>query len=387
VSGDDQQAPAGQPLPAELVVRAADAAGNPVAGAAIQWLVRSGGGSAAPVTGTTDANGQTSTRWTLGGTVGAQTLEATVTGAGAATFSATATVGAPSALALRTQPSAAARVGVALDRQPVVQLRDAAGNDVGQAGVAVTVAIATGPGSLGGTTTRTTDGDGRAAFTDLVIGGAPGSHTLIFAAPGFTSVTSEAIDVRRAGTATAITADDPDPSAPGGAVTVRFAVTSPGGTPTGLVRVTTSAGAESCSADAAVGSCVLTLGSAGEQTLTASYEGNGAFEPSSGQATHTVTAPNTQPVAAADGYVAPAGGLVALEVPAPGVLGNDSDPDGDPLQASVVTPPAAGTLELAADGGFRYTPPVGFLGEVSFSYQATDGRGGQATATVTITVQ
>jgi hypothetical protein len=168
---------------------------------------------------------------------------------------------------------------------------------------------------------------------------------------------------------------------------VRFAVTSPGGTPTGLVRVTTSAGSESCSADAAVGSCVLTLGSAGEQTLTASYEGNGAFEPSSGQATHTVTAPNTQPVAAADGYVAPAGGLVALEVPAPGVLGNDSDPDGDPLQASVVTPPAAGTLELAADGGFRYTPPVGFLGEVSFSYQATDGRGGQATATVTITVQ
>jgi adhesin/invasin len=387
ISGNDQTAAAGQQLSAELVVRAADAAGNPVAGAAVQWRVRSGGGSVTPASSTTDANGQAGTRWTLGTAVGANTLEATVDGVGAVTFRATATVGAPAALALRTQPSTTARVGVPLERQPVVQLRDAAGNDVAQSGVAVTVAIASGPGTLGGTATRTTDGSGRATFTGLVIGGAAGSHTLIFAAPGFTSVTSGAIDVRAAASTTAITADDPDPSAPGDAVTVRFTVSSAGGTPTGTVRITTSAGTESCSADAGAGTCDIILGTAGEQTLTASYSGNALFEPSSGQATHTVTAPNLPPAAAADAYTAPAGGLVALEVGAPGVLGNDTDGDGDPLQAQLVSAPAAGTLELAADGGFRYTPPAVFLGDVTFTYRAIDGRGGESTASVTITVQ
>jgi adhesin/invasin len=387
VSGNDQTAAAGQQLPAELVVRAADAAGNPVAGAAVQWRVQSGGGSAAPASSTTDANGQAGTRWTLGSAAGANTLEATVAGVGAVTFRATATVGAAAALALRTQPSTTARVGVPLERQPVVQLRDAAGNDVAQSGVAVTVAIASGPGTLGGTATRTTDGAGRATFTNLAIGGATGSHTLIFAAPGFTSVTSGVIDVRPAATTTAITADDPDPSAPGEAVTVRFTVSSAGGTPTGTVRVTTSGGAETCSADAAVGNCVISLGTAGDQTVTATYEGNGLFEPSAGQATHTVTAPNTPPTAAADAYAAPAGGLVALDVGTPGVLGNDTDADGDPLQAQLVSNPAVGTLELAADGSFRYTPPVAFFGGVTFAYRALDGKGGESTASVTITVQ
>jgi adhesin/invasin len=386
VSGNDQTAPAGQPLPVELVVRATDGAGNPVPGVTVEWRVRSGGGSVAPASSTTDGNGQASTRWTLGSGVGANTVEASVGGVGSATFRATATVGAPSALALRTQPSATARVGVPLDRPPVVQLRDAAGNDVAQAGVSVTVAIASGPGPLGGTTTRTTDGEGRATFTGLILGAA-GSHTLIFAASGFTSVTSDPIDVRRAPTTTAVTADDPDPSDPGVDVTVRFAVSSAGGTPTGLVRVTTSAGGESCSADAAVGNCVLALGTPGEQTLTASYEGNGQFEPSTGQATHTVSAPNTPPVAIDDAYTAPAGGVLTLEVGAPGVLGNDSDADGDAIQAGLVSGPAVGTLELAPDGSFRYTPPVGFFGSVTFSYRATDGRGGEATATVTLTVQ
>ena len=387
VSGDNQSAPAGQQVPADLVVRATDAAGNPVAGATVQWRVRTGGGSAAPVTSTTGADGQAATRWTLGGAVGANTLEATVTGAGTVTFQATGTVGAPSALALRTQPSSAATAGIALDRQPVVQLRDATGNDVGQAGVPVTVAVASGPGTLGGTTTRTTDGSGRATFTDLVINGATGAHTLIFAAPGFTSVTSSGIEVGPAATSTTITADDPDPSAPGD-LTVRFTVTSPAGTPAGLVRVSTSAGAESCSAVVSAGSCVISLQTAGEQTLTAFYEGNALFEPSSGQTSHTVVAPNNPPSAVADAYTSPAGGLTSLEVAAvDGVLANDSDPDGDPLDAAVVTNPAVGTLELAPDGGFRYTPPADFLGDVTFSYRAADNRGGESTATVTITVQ
>jgi hypothetical protein len=49
---------------------------------------------------------------------------------------------------------------------------------------------------LGGTTTRLTDGKGRAEFTDLRIEGATGSHVLIFAANGYTSVASDPIDVQ-----------------------------------------------------------------------------------------------------------------------------------------------------------------------------------------------
>ena len=121
-------------------------------------------------------------------------------------------------------------------RQPLIQLRDAAGNDVARSGVPVTAAIASGPGSLGGTATRTTDANGRANFTDLRINGAVGAHTIIFAAPGFTSATSDGINVTRAATTTQITADTPEPSAPGAAVTVSFTVTSDAGTVTGPSR-------------------------------------------------------------------------------------------------------------------------------------------------------
>jgi hypothetical protein len=39
-------------------------------------------------------------------------------------------------------------------------------------------------------------------------------------------------------------------------------------------------------------------------------------------------------------------------VAAPGVLGNDTDPDGDPLTASLVSAPGHGSVQLATDGSF-----------------------------------
>lgn len=56
-----------------------------------------------------------------------------------------------------------------------------------------------------------------------------------------------------------------------------------------------------------------------------------------------------------------------------GVLANDSDANGDPLTVELVTPPASGTLELAEDGSFSYTPDPDFYGTDSFSYQVSDG--------------
>jgi FtsP/CotA-like multicopper oxidase with cupredoxin domain len=76
-----------------------------------------------------------------------------------------------------------------------------------------------------------------------------------------------------------------------------------------------------------------------------------------------------------------------LTIAAPGVLGNDSDPEGNALTAvlgtSVVTD---GTLDLNADGSFVYEPDLGFFGVDSFTYKASDGVLESAEVTATITV-
>ena len=58
---------------------------------------------------------------------------------------------------------------------------------------------------------------------------------------------------------------------------------------------------------------------------------------------------------------------------AAGVLGNDADPDGDPLTAVLVSGPSHGTLTLNANGSFTYTPNANFNGTDSFTYRASDG--------------
>ena len=84
---------------------------------------------------------------------------------------------------------------------------------------------------------------------------------------------------------------------------------------------------------------------------------------------------NSQPTAAADEFSAT--GDQPLAVPAPGVLGNDSDADaGDVLHAELTTPPAHGSLTLAADGSFTYNPNPGFAGDDTFEYRAVDDHGG-----------
>ena len=68
------------------------------------------------------------------------------------------------------------------------------------------------------------------------------------------------------------------------------------------------------------------------------------------------------------------------------VLGNDSDPDGDPLSVIDNTQPASGSVVMNPDGTFTYTPEPGFSGEDSFTYTISDGNGGYDQATVHITV-
>jgi hypothetical protein len=98
----------------------------------------------------------------------------------------------------------------------------------------------------------------------------------------------------------------------------------------------------------------------------------------------TVTAVNDAPVAGDDAYTTSED--VVLVVAAPGVLGNDSDSDGDPLRAVLDAPPAHGAVALSADGAFVYTPMLNWSGVVTFTYWANDGLVDSNPAAVTITV-
>jgi ELWxxDGT repeat protein/VCBS repeat-containing protein len=111
-------------------------------------------------------------------------------------------------------------------------------------------------------------------------------------------------------------------------------------------------------------------------------DGNGGTD----QATVTVTVDpvNDAPVAQDDD------GFTMGEdfVLGSGVLGNDSDADGDALTVNTtpVSDPAHGVLALDANGTFTYTPDANFNGTDSFIYEVSDGNGGTDQATVTITV-
>jgi hypothetical protein len=178
------------------VVQLRDASGNNVsqAGVAITAGIATGGGTLGG-TRTVETNGSGQAIYT----------NLVITGAGAHTLSFTGTDLEPDAsttidlglppgtqLVITTQPADTARSGVAFARQPVVQLRDAANNNMSQGGVSVTVTLATGSGNLGGMITVQTNSSGQAVYTDLVITGA-GAHTLSFAAPGPTPAASSSI--------------------------------------------------------------------------------------------------------------------------------------------------------------------------------------------------
>src|ERR1019366_7247477 len=191
------------------VIQLLDAANNPVsaAGTVVTAAIATGGGAlGGTVTATTNASGvATFFNVAITGTAGDRTLNfSSGVLIGATSSAVTVTASGSPQLTLTTQPSAAPASGIVFAQQPVVQLRDAVGNAVTLGGVSVTVAIATGSGTLSGTTTATTNASGVAIFTNLMITGAIGSQTLSFSAAGYASVTSSIVALG-AGTATQVT--------------------------------------------------------------------------------------------------------------------------------------------------------------------------------------
>ena len=93
---------------------------------------------------------------------------------------------------------------------------------------------------------------------------------------------------------------------------------------------------------------------------------------------------NQPPIAANDSYGTAANQI--LNQAAPGVLANDSDPEGATLTAQLVSGTSHGTLTLNSNGSFAYTPLANYVGSDSFTYRASDGATTGNIATVTVTV-
>ena len=97
-----------------------------------------------------------------------------------------------------------------------------------------------------------------------------------------------------------------------------------------------------------------------------------------------VTDVNRPPVATPDSYTVDVGETRAIG--APGVLDNDTDPDGDTLTAVLLTGPTRGTLAFNTNGSFTYThTSIDKTGD-SFTYTAFDGALSSETVTVVIRI-
>src|SRR5207302_9073605 len=95
----------------------------------------------------------------------------------------------------------------------------------------------------------------------------------------------------------------------------------------------------------------------------------------------TVSHVNHPPVANDDSASTSANTAVTVSVRA-----NDTDPDNDLLTVTGASTPAHGSTVVNAGATVTYTPAAGYSGPDSFTYTISDGNGGTASATVSITV-
>src|SRR5213075_2012755 len=116
-------------------------------------------------------------------------------------------------------------------------------------------------------------------------------------------------------------------------------------------------------------------------TTTITYtisDGNGGT--ATATVTVTVTPVNDPPVAVDDSASTPEDVAVTI-----GPLANDSDLDGDPLTITGATT-TNGTVVIVGGTNLFYSPTANFNGTTTIPYTISDGNGGTASATVTVTV-
>ena len=145
--------------------------------------------------------------------------------------------------------------------------------------------------------------------------------------------------------------------------------------------------------DSGIGLTAAKLTNPAHGTVTVNTNGSFTYRPSAGyvgsdaftyearvlnlgilvtdSATVTITVINRAPVANPDTYTATTG--VTLSVPAPGVISNDTDADGDSLTATKVTDSGSGSVNLSSNGAFTFTSGGSFTGARTFTYKVWDG--------------
>src|SRR6056297_3227787 len=120
-------------------------------------------------------------------------------------------------------------------------------------------------------------------------------------------------------------------------------------------------------------------GFTGPDTIT--YEiSDGAGGTATASVAMSVAAANSAPLAEDDTAETTEDTAVSIDV-----LGNDSDPDGDPLSVTAASAPN-GSVTVEDDNSLTYTPNAGFTGPDTITYEISDGAGGTATASVAMSV-
>lgn len=98
----------------------------------------------------------------------------------------------------------------------------------------------------------------------------------------------------------------------------------------------------------------------------------------------TVGPVNHNPMAVDDRFTSIRGAQMAIG--AGQLLGNDSDPDGQPLSVAAVRNAQHGTVSLDAQGNVTFALEARFVGQASFEYEASDGAGGATWATAYVDI-
>lgn len=188
-AGDGQQAIAGGAVAVAPTVRLVDRFGNPVRGVTITFQASAGSVvGPAPLTG--DDGTARVGQWTLGNTLGEQTLTATAAGLPPVTFTATAISGVNGTITVVTGAGQSALPGQPVAVPPTVEVRAENGTPV--AGVTVTFVAQGGTSRVTGAQ-QVTDANGRATVGSWVVGTTVGvANTLLVTAPGFPTATTSA---------------------------------------------------------------------------------------------------------------------------------------------------------------------------------------------------
>ena len=141
---------------------------------------------------------------------------------------------------------------------------------------------------------------------------------------------------------------------------------------------------------------VLALGENGQVIYTPNQDFNGidtfSYIVSDGyddvgpiDVTINVAQVNDAPTTTADAYYTRPGTPLTVTSDQ-GLLANDFDVESADLSATLAQAPTNGTVQVNADGSLTYTPNAGFLGDDSFTYQASDGTNTTPATTVTIAI-